>query len=74
MPAILNNPFLLVTWVVLAVVPAIYLNKYLLKLVRPKESVGRLLAYLIILMAFTLLYTTVMIFLLKSTVFKAAAD
>lgn len=67
---ILNNPFLLVTWVILAVLPAYYLNKPLLRLVRPKESVWRFLAYLVIVIAFTLLYTGIVIFVLSKTIFR----
>ncbi|AXY77567.1 hypothetical protein D3H65_27865 [Paraflavitalea soli] len=70
LPNIFLNPFLLVTWVLLGVLPAYYLNKYLLKLVRPKESVLRFLAYLIIVIAFTLLYTSIVIFVLSKTVFS----
>jgi hypothetical protein len=70
MPAIFYNPFLLVTWAVLGILPGYYLNKYLLRLVRPKESVLRFLAYVIIVMAFTLLYTTIMIFVLTKTAFR----
>lgn len=69
-PAIFYNPFLLVTWVLLAVLPAYYLNKPLLRMVRPKESVLRFLAYLIIVIAFTLLYTSIMIFVLTKTAFR----
>jgi|GEM_PF-1019494 len=67
--SISGNPLLLVTWLLLAVLPAYYLNKPLLRLVRPKESVVRFLAYLIIVMAFTLLYTSIVIFVLSKTVF-----
>jgi predicted tellurium resistance membrane protein TerC len=68
--SIFNNPFLLVTWVLLAVLPAYYLNKPLLRLVRPRESIPRFLAYLIIVIAFTLLYTSIVIFVLSKTVFS----
>lgn len=68
--SIFSNSFLLVTWVVLAVLPAYYLNKPLLRLVRPKESVIRFLAYLIIVIAFTLFYTSIVIFVLSKTVFR----
>ena len=68
--SIFSNSFLLVTWVVLAVLPAYYLNKPLLRMVRPKESIVRFLAYLIIVIAFTLLYTSIVIFVLSKTVFR----
>ena len=58
------------TWVVFGVLPGYYFNKYLLKLTRPKESVVRFLAYLVILAAFTLLYTCIAIFILTKFVFK----
>jgi hypothetical protein len=69
LPYIFSNPLLIVLWIVLGVLPAYYLNKRLLKLTRPTESIVRALAHIIIVIAFTLLYTSIMIFVLAKTVF-----
>ncbi|WP_276485179.1 hypothetical protein [Paraflavitalea pollutisoli] len=74
MPAIFNNPLLLITCLLLGLIPAVYMNKYLLKLTRPRESAWRFLAYCIIFLAFTVVYTTLVVFVLKWTVFKVEAE
>lgn len=69
LPLLLDNPLLILIWVVLGVLPGYYLNKRLLKLTRPTESIARALAHIIIVIAFTLLYTSIMIFVLAKTIF-----
>jgi hypothetical protein len=70
LPSIFDNPFLLITLAVFGVLPGYFVNKYLLKLTRPKESVVRFLAYLVILAAFTLFYTCIAIVILTKFYFK----
>jgi hypothetical protein len=69
MPTILTNIFGLLLFLVFAVLPAWYTNKYLLKLIRPKESFARMLAHIIILLAAAMLYTGVVVFILVKFVF-----
>lgn len=51
-------------WLLIAAIPAYFLNRYLLKTVRPKESFGRFLLYLLICLAFAFAYTWLAVFLL----------
>ncbi|MDF2187545.1 hypothetical protein [Paraflavitalea sp. CAU 1676] len=69
MPPILTNLFGLLLFALFAVLPAWYTNRYLLKVVRPKESLWRFVAYLIILAAVAVVYTTVVVWLLLRTIF-----
>lgn len=64
MPPILTNIFGLLLFVVFAILPAYYTNKYLLQLIRPKESMSRFLAHIIITLAAALLYTTIVVVVL----------
>lgn len=53
-------------WILVAVIPAYFLNKFLLKVLRPKESFGRFFLYLLTCLAFAFAYTySVMFVLLK---------
>lgn len=70
MPPILTNIFGLLLFLVFAVLPAYYTNQYLLKLIRPKESVARLLAHIIITLAAAVLYTSIVIIILVKFVFE----
>lgn len=69
MPPILTNTFGLLLFLLFAVLPAYYTNKYLLKLIRPRESVARFFAHLIIILAVALVYTSIVIFVLVKFVF-----
>lgn len=70
MPPILTNTFGLLLFLVFAVLPAYYTNQYLLKLIRPKESVLRFLAHIIVVLAAAMLYTSIVIIVLIKFVFK----
>ncbi|WP_315820687.1 hypothetical protein [Paraflavitalea speifideaquila] len=71
MHPILTNLFGLLLFLVFAVLPAWYTNKYLLQLIRPKESVARLLAHIIICLAAAVLYTSIVIIVLVKFVFPS---
>ena len=64
MSPILTNGFAILLFLVFAVLPAYYTNKYLLKLIRPKESLARGIAHIIILLAAGVVYTTLVIVIL----------
>lgn len=70
MPPILTNIFGLLLFLLFAVLPAYYTNKYLLKLIRPRESVVRFFAHVIIILAAAVVYTSVVIFVLVKFVFE----
>jgi hypothetical protein len=70
MPPILTNIFGLLLFLLFAVLPAYYTNKYLLKLIRPRESVARFFAHIIIILAVAMVYTGVVIFVLVKFVFE----
>ena len=70
MPPILTNIFGLLLFLVFAVLPAYYTNKYLLQLIRPKESAARFFAHIIITLAAGLLYTSLVIIVLVKFVLK----
>ena len=65
----LTNIFGLLLFLVFAVLPAYYTNKYLLQLIRPKESLARMLAYIIILLAAAMLYAGIVVFVLAKFLF-----
>jgi hypothetical protein len=62
-PTLLNG-FAILLFLVFAVLPAYYTNRFLLKLVRPKESMMRALAHIIILLATAILYTSIVVIIL----------
>ncbi len=64
MSPIVLNGFAIILFLVFAVLPAYYTNQFLLKLVRPKESLVRALAHIIILLAAAVLYTSVVVIIL----------
>ena len=70
MPPILTNTFGLLLFLLFAVLPAYYTNKYLLKLIRPRESAARFFAHIIIVLAAAVVYTSVVIVVLVKFVFK----
>lgn len=69
MPPILTNLFGLLLFLLFAVLPAYYTNKYLLKLIRPQESAARFFAHIIIILAAAVVYTSIVIFVLMKFVF-----
>jgi len=44
-------------WILIAIIPAYFLNKFLLKVLRPKESPGRFFLYLLTCLALAFAYT-----------------
>lgn len=69
MPPMLTNAFGLLLFVVFAVLPAYFTNKYLLRLIRPKESIARFLAHIIISLAAAVVYTSVVVIVLVKFMF-----
>jgi hypothetical protein len=47
----------LIFYLLLAMIPAIFINQFLLKTIQPKISVKRLLIYIIVLLVVTFVYT-----------------
>ena len=62
-PTVLNG-FAILLFIVFAVLPAYYTNRFLLKMVRPKESFARAVAHIIILLAAAVLYTSLIVVIL----------
>jgi len=48
----------------IAAIPAYYINKYLLRTIRPKESFGRFFSYLLVSLAIAFAYTCLVVFIL----------
>jgi len=48
------------------VIPAYYLNKWMLKITRPRESLGRLFLYITICITIAILYSALFIFIYMS--------
>jgi len=69
-PFLNMDPVLFVLILVLGGLPAYYINKYLVRLTRPRESMIRMLAYFIILLATALIYTAIMFVLLRKYLYK----
>jgi hypothetical protein len=69
MSPILTNISGLLLFLVFAVLPAYYTNKYLLQLIRPKESTPRLLAHIIISLAAAVVYVSIVVIVLVRFVF-----
>lgn len=69
MPPILTNIFGLIAFLVFVALPAYYINRYLIALTRPKESLPRFLAYVIISLASTAVLTTLVVIVLIKFVF-----
>jgi hypothetical protein len=70
MSPILTNGFAILLFLVFAVLPAYYTNKYLLKLIRPKESLARGIAHIIILLAAGVVYTSLVVVILVKFVLE----
>jgi hypothetical protein len=70
MSPILVNGMAILLFLVFAVLPAYYTNKYLLKLIRPRESLARGIAFIIILLAAAIVYTALVILILTRFVFE----
>lgn len=70
MPSILTNLVALLLFLLFAVLPAYYTNKYLLQLIRPTASVLRFLAYIVIILAAAAVYTTIVVVVLIKFVFQ----
>ena len=49
----------------LSLIPAYSINKYLLKILRPRESLGRLLLYLLSSMLLVFIYTFLLVLVIK---------
>jgi hypothetical protein len=61
---IMTNLVAIILLLIFAVLPAYYTNKFLLQLIRPKESLGRLLAHIIIILAAAIVYTSIAVLVL----------
>jgi hypothetical protein len=68
--SIFSDPVTLLLLVILGVLPAYYFNKYLLKITRPKESIARVVAHIVIVVAVALVYTCIMVYILVNTIYR----
>lgn len=62
--------FSLLLFLVVVALPAWYLNRYLLRLIRPKESAWRFVAYVVVTLAAAMVCTAVVCVLLIKFVFE----
>ena len=58
------NPIGFLLFIVIAALPAYYLNKWLMKLTRPKDSFGRLMIYFLLSLIVAMVYSAMAIFII----------
>ena len=58
------NPVGFLLFIVIAALPAYYLNKWLMKLTRPKDSFGRLMIYFLLSLIVAMVYSAMAIFII----------
>jgi len=56
-------------FIIIVVIPAYYFNKFLLKTIRPKESILKFLLYVLICLAAAFVYTMLAVFILIKFIF-----
>jgi O-antigen ligase len=56
------NPIGFLLFIIIVVVPAYYLNKWMIKITRPKESFGRLMLYFLACVSLAIVYSAICIF------------
>ncbi len=56
------NPVWILFFIVIVVIPAYYLNKWMIKITRPKESFARLMLYFFLSVILALAYSALFIF------------
>ena len=58
------NPVGFLLFIVIAALPAYYLNKWLVKLTKPKDSFGRLMIYFLLSLIVAMVYSAMAIFII----------
>ena len=58
------NPVGFLLFIIIAAIPAYYLNKWLLRLTRPKDSFGRLMIYFLLSLIVAMVYSAIAIFII----------
>jgi hypothetical protein len=58
------NPVGFLLFIIIAAVPAYYLNKWMVKLTRPKDSFGRLMIYFLLSLVVAMVYSAIAIFII----------
>ena len=58
------NPVGFLLFIIIAALPAYYLNKWLMKLTRPKDSFGRLMIYFLLSLIVAMVYSATAIFII----------
>ena len=58
------NPVGFLLFIVIAALPAYYLNKWLIKLTKPKDSFGRLMIYFLLSLIVAMVYSATAIFII----------
>jgi hypothetical protein len=51
--------------ILVSLLPAYFINKYLLKVLRPRQSLGKLLVYLLSSLLLVFIYTFLIVFIIK---------
>jgi hypothetical protein len=54
----------LIFYLLLAIIPAVFINQFLLKFVKPKKSFRQLMVYILLLLVISLAYTIVVTWIL----------
>ncbi|HEX6846391.1 MAG TPA: hypothetical protein VF144_05410 [Chitinophagaceae bacterium] len=58
------DPTGLLLFLIIAAVPAYYMNKWLLKITRPRVSLGRLILYFLLSVVVAMLYSGVVVYII----------
>ena len=58
------NPVGFLLFIIIAALPAYYLNKWMIKLTRPKNSFGRLMIYFLLSLIVAMFYSAMAIFII----------
>ena len=58
------NPAGFFLFIIIAALPAYYLNKWMIRLTRPKDSFGRLMIYFLLSLIVAMVYSAIAIFII----------
>jgi len=58
------NPVGFLLFIIIAALPAYYLNKWMIRLTRPKDSFGRLMIYFLLSVIVAMVYSAIAIFII----------
>ena len=58
------NPTGLLLFIIIAAIPAYYMNKWMIRITSPRKSFGRLMVYFLLSVGLAILYTGLVIFII----------